>query len=271
VEVDGLTRSYLVHVPPGYDAGKATPVVLIFHGVSGTGAVMAGACGLNTKADSAGFVAVYPDGTGPDRTITYWSAGSRPAFVNDVKFVAKLLDDLGTAMNVDPKRVFATGMSNGGFMCYKLAAELSSRIAAIAPVAGSLAIENPSPGRPVPVMHFHGTADTMVPFDGPTEFARKDIKFRSVDDTVKTWARLDGCSEEPKTTLLPDTAGDGTSVIEKVYGPGKQGAEVVLIEIENGGHTWPGLQPPSDLLGKSTANISANDLMWDFFQKHPMQ
>ena len=274
LQVDGRTRSYLVHIPPGYDAAKpaeGTPVVLVFHGASTNGAMMAQFSGLNTKADSAGFVAVYPNGTGVDDLLLLWNAGSRPSTVDDVKFVDKLLDDLAAVVHVDPKRVYATGLSNGGFMCYRLAAELANRIAAIAPVAGSLAIDNPHPARPVPVMHFHGTADTLVPFNGPSRWMWHGLKFVSVEQTIKTWVKLDGCPDEPKVTTIPDTAGDGMPVVKKVYGPGTEGAEVVLFVIENGGHTWPGQQVPIGFVGKSTANISANDLMWDFFQKHPMK
>jgi polyhydroxybutyrate depolymerase len=156
-------------------------------------------------------------------------------------------------------------------MVYRLAAELSDRIAAIAPVSGTLCVEQPNPKRPVPVIHFHGAADTIVPFNGPNGRTPRFLKFQSVDSTVRTWAKLDGCPEEPKITKLPDTAKDGTTVTRKVYGPGKEGAEVVLYVIEGGGHTWPGQEPMVGFLGKSTKNISANDLIWEFFQKHPMK
>ena len=140
------TRSYLVHVPPKYDPQKPTPVVLVLHGAAMNGAMMVPFCGMNEKADEAGFVAVYPNGTGAGRSVPdlerRWirrQSGERKP--DDVKFIASLLDDLATVVNVDPKRVYATGMSNGGMMCYRLAAELSDRIAAVAPVAGTMAID----------------------------------------------------------------------------------------------------------------------------------
>ena len=271
--VDGKSRSYLVHVPPGYDTAKSAPVVLVFHGAMTNGPMMVKFCGLNKTADSAGFVAVYPNGVGLGSSILFFNAGgvARPMgqSTNDVKFVAELLDDLAKVMNVDALRVYATGMSNGGMMCYRLAAELSDRIAAIAPVSGTQAVEECNPKRPVPVIHFHGTDDTIVPFGGPNQRTPKSLKFKSVDDTTKLWARLDGCPAEPTITDLPDTAKDLTSVKKMVYGPGKDGAEVVLFVIKGGGHTWPGQTPPVKFLGKSTKNISANDLIWDFFQRHP--
>jgi polyhydroxybutyrate depolymerase len=162
-------------------------------------------------------------------------------------------------------------MSNGGMMCYRLAAELSDRIAAIAPVAGTMAIDNYNPKRPVSVMHFHGTADKMVPFGGPSGRTPKFLGFKSVEDTIKICAKANGCPEKPGVVTLPDKAGDGTPITKKTYGPGKDGSEVVLFTIEGGGHTWPGQQPPVGFIGKSTKNISANDLIWEFFGKHPMK
>jgi hypothetical protein len=120
-------------------------------------------------------------------------------------------------------------------------------------------------------MHFHGTADTFVPFNGPDVRTPKFMNMKSVEDSVRMWVNLDGCPEKPETTKLPDTAKDGTTVTRKVYGPGKDGAEVILYVIEGGGHTWPGQNPIVGFLGKSTGNIVANDLIWEFFEKHPMK
>jgi polyhydroxybutyrate depolymerase len=233
---------------------------------------MARFCGLSEKADQAGFVAVYANGTGSTPLFLYWDAGGvRGRVSDDVGYVANLLDDLATVVNVDPKRVFATGMSNGAMMCYRLAAELSDRIAAIAAVAGTMAIEDCRPRRPVPVLHFHGTKDGLVLFGGPDERTPKNIKFLAVEDSIRAWVRINGCPETPLVTELPDLVPEGTSVRRKAYGPGKGDSEVVLYVIEGGGHTWPGRDPRSFILGKSTRDISANDLIWEFFQKHPMR
>lgn len=275
IKVGELDRSYLVHVPPQYDPQKPTPVVLVLHGAGTNGQITVSFCGLNKKADEAGFVAVYPNGTGLAGLMLTWNSGgfrgNGPSNADDVGFIAKVLDDLATVVNADPKRVYATGMSNGGMMCYRLAAELSDRIAAIAPVAGTMAIDGYNPKRPVPVVHFHGTADRIVPFGGPGGRTPRFLGFKSVEETVEVCAKANGCPEKPNTVKLPDKAGDGTSVTRKTYGPGKEGSEVVLFVIEGGGHTWPGQQPPVGLIGKSTKNISANDLIWEFFEKHPMK
>lgn len=276
LKMGDVDRSYLVHVPPTYDASKPTPVILVLHGAGTNGQITVFFTGLNKKANAAGFVAVYPNGTGLANLLLTWNSGGFPGDwseeqPDDVAFVSKLLDDLATVVNVDPKRVYATGMSNGGMMCYRLAAELSNRIAAIAPVAGTLAIDKYDPKRPVPVMHFHGTADKAVPFGGSDGKTPGFVSFKSVDETIRLVARANGCLQDSKTEGLPDKAGDGTKVTKKTYGPGKDGAEVVLFVIEGGGHTWPGRQPPVRFIGKSTKNISANDLIWDFFEKHPMK
>src|SRR5262249_2574796 len=160
------------------------------------------------------------------------------------------------------------GMSNGAMMCYRLASELSDRIAAIAPVSGTMATERCLNRRPVPVLHFHGTKDPLVSFGGPNEYVSKSLTFKSVHDSVLSWARANGCPETPEVADAPDLADDGTAVQRKVYGPGKDGSEVVLYVIRGGGHTWPGRDPRTILLGKSTKDISANDLIWDFFRKH---
>ena len=275
LQVDGRERSYLVHIPPKHDPKKPTPVVLVFHGGGTNAQIMVRFCGMNKKSDEVGFVAVYPNGTGTADLFLTWNAGGfqgpnadkRP---NDVKFVSMLLDDVTTVVNVDSKRVYATGMSNGGMMCYRLGAELSDRIAAIAPVSGTMAIPDYKPKRPVPVMHFHGTTDNIVPFNGPSKGTPKFLTFKSVEETIRLCAKANGCPETPVVEDLPDKADDGTKAKQKTFGPGKDGAEVVLVEIEGGGHTWPGQEPPVGFIGKSTKDISANDLMWEFFKKHPM-
>ena len=272
--VDGRERSYLVHIPQGYDPKQPTPVVLALHGTGMTGGMMVWFSGLNKTSDKNGFIVVYPSslGTVP---LSVWNAGGFRGILaqgqaDDVAFMRKLLDDLATVVNVDQKRVYACGISNGGMMCYRLAAEMSDRIAAIAPVAGTIAIEESKPQRPVPVIHFHGTKDNIVPYvkkEGKSEFF---IKFTGVHDSIQTWVKLNGCKESATLDILSQDA-DELRVTRKTYGGGKDDAEVVLIAIEEGGHTWPGQKSPVFFTGKTALNISANDLMWEFFVKHPMK
>jgi polyhydroxybutyrate depolymerase len=271
--VGGLNRTYLVHIPMGYDSTKPEPVVLALHGAAMTGSMMVRFSGLNETSEKNNFIVVYPNGTGfgPIQT---WNAGGLPPKMtkgkpNDVEFIGKVLDDLSTRTNVDAKRVYACGMSNGAMMCYRLAAEMSDRIAAIAPVAGTLAIPESHPKRPVPVLHFHGSADPIVPFDHATT-KPSFMKLRSVDESIQTWVNLDGCDDKPTEDVLSKD-GDDMKVTRKIYSGGKNGSEVVLVTIDGGGHTWPGQKPPVEFIGKSAMNISADDLIWEFFQKHPMK
>jgi polyhydroxybutyrate depolymerase len=162
-------------------------------------------------------------------------------------------------------------MSNGAMMAYRLASELSGRVAAIAAVAGTMATEDCRPQRPVPVLHFHGTLDEYVPFaggKGPRSIS--GAHHRSVEQTIGAWVRANGCREEPTIEELPDRAKDGLKVTRRTYAGGRDGAEVVLVVIEGGGHTWPGRQPGTRVLGRTTMSVSANDLIWDFFQRHPL-
>jgi polyhydroxybutyrate depolymerase len=267
-------RTYLVHIPKDYDPKMPAPVVLALHGAAMNGSMMVWFSGLNKKSDEAGFIVVYPSGTGTGPFLT-WNAGGfkgkmAEGRADDVAFIGKLLDDLATVVKVDEKRVYASGMSNGGMMCYRLAAELSDRIAAIAPVAGTIAIDESKPKRPVPVIHFHGTKDTFVPFEMAKGKTPKFMKLKGVEDSIQTWVKLNGCDEKPKTETLSKD-GDEMKVTRKTYGGGKDGSEVVLVVIEDGGHTWPGMTPPASFMGKSAKNISANDLMWEFFQKHKLK
>lgn len=277
ITVDELKRTHWIHVPTKYDAKQPTPVVLALHGAMMDAKMMESFTGLSGAADKHGFIVVYPNGTGPGGILQTWNAGLFPGELNkqkadDVKYLAKVLDDVESVCNVDRKRVYVTGLSNGGMMSYRLASELADRIAAIAPVAGTMAVEKYQPSRPISVVHFHGTKDTFVPYNGPAN--KKDtpvfLRFRSVDDTIKTCLKANGCDEAAKETEIDMTA-DKIKVIRKDYGKGKLGSEVVLYVIENGGHVWPGMTFGLALLGQSTKNISANEVMWDFFRRHTLK
>lgn len=268
-------RAYIVHVPRSGDGTRPLPVVFAFHGGGSNAAQMVDFCGLDEKADQEGFLVVYPSGTGRTEQLLTWNAGNCCGYaahekVDDVAFVRELLDDLSKVARLDADRVYATGMSNGGMMAYRLAAELSERIAAIAPVSGPMGIDACHPKRPVPVMHFHGIDDKFAPFKGGRgERSLSQTDFHSVEFSIDCWVKTNECQAEPVVKQESAQVEDGTQVTRKTWGRGKHGAEVVLIEIAGGGHTWPGRKPPLLFLGKSTKNISANDEMWEFFKKHP--
>lgn len=256
-----LDRTVHVHVPTSYEPTKRIPVVLDFHGFTSSGAQQAAYSGLDAKADTAGFVAVHPEGTG---AVQSWNAGvccgvAATLDTADVDFAAAILDELEKELCIDTKRVFATGMSNGGFLSHRLACELSHRIAAIAPVAGVIGVTDCAPSRSVSVMQFHGTADTIVPYGGNPVSG-----FPSVADTIAGWSARNGCTDTPKETF----AKDDVTCMTQVQCNG--GAEVTLCTVDLGGHTWPGATLSVYGLGKTTQAINANDAMWDFFQKHPL-
>ena len=201
LDVDKRTRSYIVHVPPGYDGKKPIPVVLAFHGGGSNAEQMVRFCGLNEKADKEGFLVVYPNGTGRLEKLLTFNGGNCCGYamnqkVDDVAFTRALLDDLAKVAKVDPKRVYATGMSNGAIMAYRLASELSDRIAAIAPVAGPMGTETCNPKRPVPVIHFHGTDDQNAPFKGGKgKNSISGTNFYSVDHSIRAWVKANGCKD----------------------------------------------------------------------------
>jgi polyhydroxybutyrate depolymerase len=272
ITVDGRERSYLLHVPPSHTA--PTAVVLAFHGATSNGRLMEQFSGLSAKADTAGFVVVYPNGTGNLPNVLTWNGGCCCGYavnhaVDDVAFVRALLDDLACAVPIDPARIYAAGMSNGAHMAYRLACELNDQITAIATVAGAMALDECRPLRPIPVLHIHGTDDQFAPFHGgrgPRSIYGTHA--RSVEDTIRTWVRINGCAETPTITTEPPHVDDGTRIVRQVYAPCAGGAEVVLIIVEGGGHTWPGRPPLPAALGKSTANLDANDAIWEFMTRH---
>ena len=277
ITVDDLKRHHRIHVPPKYDPKKPAAVVLALHGAAMFDELMEAFTGLSKTADEHNFIVVYPNGTGPGGVLQTWNAGLFPGELNkmkadDVKYLGKVLDDVESAFKVDKKRVYATGLSNGGMMCYRLASEMSDRIAAIAPVAGTMAIEKFEPKRPVSVVHFHGTSDKLVPYKGPE--IKKDMpsymKFRSVDDTIAACVKANGSDGKMTETEIAVKV-DKINVKRRDFGKCKDGAEVVLYVIEKGGHTWPGVDFMPAFLGVSTRNISANEVMWEFFKKHPMK
>lgn len=271
---DGMNRTYLLHVPKGYEPAQATPVVLVLHGATMNGSSMAWLSGMQDTGDKHTFITVFPSGTGPGILLT-WNAGAFPNAlfknkVDDVGYIGSVLDDVEKAAHVDGKRVFACGMSNGGMMCYRLAAEMSDRIAAIAAVSGTLALETIDSKRPVSVLHFHGTKDILVPFDGPKlDPSAKLFLFKSVEDSLKPFIALAGCAEKGETSELP-CKDEKLKIACRRHNGGKDGSEVCLITIEGGGHTWPGRETNPAFLGATALDLNANEVIWEFFRKHPL-
>lgn len=274
IQMGSLRRSYLVP-PVVFPQGGAKALLFVLHGGGGSGRVVE-RLGFSALADREGFVVVYLDAVNGN-----WNDGrnaqsirAQREHVDDVGFVAALIATLTKEFDIDPRRVYSTGISNGGFMSHRLAVEMSDRITAIAPVAGGLALplrERFGPRTPVSVLIINGTADRLVPFQGG-RVARNRGEMVSVPETVRLWVTHNRCPSQPNITLLPDRdPADGTRVRRSMYGPCAGKTDVVLYTVEGGGHTWPGGKQylPIALIGRVNRDIDATQLIWEFFDSHP--
>lgn len=257
---DGLERSYLLYVPASYDPAQPAPLVLSMHGFSSNPTQQVSFSQWNPLADEYGFIVAYPQGTGfPLR----WNSGANPfaprETTDDVGFIGVLIDTLSSSLCIDLTRVYATGLSNGGGMSNRLACELADRITAIGGVAGAYsALPECQPSRPVPVIAFHGTDDTIVPYEGTTG---QRFGLPPIEDWAAEWAGRNGCD------LAPQPLAD----IGAVSGVEYTGCEapVTLYTVHGGGHTWPGGEDQIALfVGETNRDVNASAMMWDFFQQY---
>lgn len=258
---DGLDRTYRLYVPESVKARPA--VVLVLHGGFGVGegAIQQGR--WDTAADEHGFVVVAPDGRNRS-----WNAGDccGPAKANDVDdvgFLLAVIDEVLRTVQGDDGRVYATGISNGGMMSYRLACEAANTFAAIAPVAADLVVDDCTPSRPISLLHIHGLADHNVPFDGgiPTKtFQPNPPTYKPVRDGVDVVARADHCKRTTKKT-------SGALTTER-WKRCRKGTDVQLITIEGGGHSWPGGERMSQLLDPPSDALDATARIVRFFDTH---
>lgn len=256
----GLDREYMLYVPTSYTGEDARPLVVNLHGHSSSAGEQAIYSGLPLKAEEEGFIVVTPQGTGdePHWNFTTVEAGAP----DDVAFTSDLLDKLESELCIDTSRVYVAGISNGAAMSVTLACFLSDRIAAIAPVAGLFLFPGCPSTHPVSVIAFHGTDDRLVPFEGGS-VSESALNVPPIEDSANQWAVHNGCPDSP-------TEEQATEHVRLVRYEGcDQGAAVELYVVEGGGHTWPGalIDIP---FGATTHEISATDLMWSFFEAHPI-
>jgi polyhydroxybutyrate depolymerase len=278
-----LRRSYLVHVPPQAFT-RAVPVVLSFHGGGSNAEVMRTYTRMDIAADRDGYIVVYPNGSsGFQGRFLTWNAGNccGPAValnIDDVGFSLAVLDDLAGRARIDAARIYATGLSNGAMMAYRLAAEASHRIAAVAGVAGAMSLQRFKPARPVPVLHIHSMQDHIARFDGgfglPTTIADTRSMHTSVEEMLRRWLDHNGCPLKPAvletTQGAASTLDEPHSVIRRVHRPCREGVEVVLLQLGGGvGHVWPGgvRDYNPQFLGTGTAVIDANTEIWRFVSR----
>lgn len=266
---NNLPRGSLMHVPSSYDPTKGTMLVVNYHGFTSDALQQIVLSRMNASADKHGYIVAYPQGVARS-----WNAGSCCGTawtdsVDDVQFTRDLLALITKDWCIDPKRIYATGFSNGGFLSHRLACEMADVFAAVAPVSGVLGVDAKecNPSRPMPIIDFHGTSDPIVPYNGGTPIVPIDLgpilAFRSVADSMSIWRQKDGC------------LGQGTIIYQKgdatctSWGSCSAGVEVVHCKIDDGGHTWPG-GVPIPFVGKTSTDISATESMYNFFTAHPM-
>jgi len=259
-------RRYLVYTPASYDSqpGKSYPVVFNFHGGGMTMAEQMLYTGMNRAADRHGFIVVYPSGIKQD-----WNVGFGMPYLegtDDTAFTEALLAKLKQDYRVDATRVYATGLSRGGFFALRLAADLPHLFAAVASVGGPTpepVVQHHTKSGKVGVLLVHGTADKVVAYGG------KPTGYLSAEESYGYWAKRNGIVATDANRRVIDTdATDGTSVTWQEQGNGQQ--SVALLTVRDGGHTWPGADPfnVGHPLGKTTRDIDGNDVIWRFFEKH---
>ncbi|MBK7296131.1 MAG: prolyl oligopeptidase family serine peptidase [Flavobacteriales bacterium] len=260
---DGLQRDYKIYVPAIYQPGTAVPVVFNFHGYTSDNFQQSLYADFRLIADTANFIIVLPNGTLDPQGNRFWDTFGLGQ-VDDLGFVAALLDTLSLQYTIDADRVYSTGMSNGGFMSYDLACFQSDRFAAIASVTGTmitprLAACNAT--HPTPVMQIHGTADPTVNYGGGGGFV-------GIEDLVQHWVQFNNCSATPVITDVPNVnTTDGCTAQHYVYSGGDLGSSVEFFKIIGGGHTWPGAP---FIVGVTNLDINACKEIWRFFNQYTL-
>jgi len=279
LEHQGRTRTWHLYVPPGHDPSKPAPLVLALHGGGGTGERFDRSTNgsVTREAERRGWLVVFPDGVdkgwNDGREIhTRRDVGRKD--VDDVGFLAKLVERLVGSHGVDPARVYAMGISNGGFMSFRLGVDLAEKIAAIAPVTANMTpfLAGRKPARPMPVLVLNGTADPLVPYDGGhvRVLGQDRGAVLSTEASIRWWVERNGCPSTFTRAWLPDRARDGTRVEVVTHADCAAGTEVVLYRIVGGGHTWPGGQQylPRLLVGRVCRDIDGTRTIFDFFARH---
>lgn len=257
----GLQRTYRVYVPTVYNPAVSTPLIINLHGYGSNNIQQELYSNFKPIADTAGFILVHPNGT-PDASNTlHWNTFGTSS-VDDVGFLSALIDTLSTQLNINQSRVYATGMSNGGFMSFQLACQLGNKIAAIASVTGTMTVTNLGtcqPARPLPVMQIHGTADATVPYLG-------NFFFVPVQNLLNFWVGVNGTSATPVIYQLPDiNPNDGCTAERHTYTGGTNGTQIIHYKVIGGGHSWPGA--PINI-NVTNMDFSASAEIWRFFRQY---
>lgn len=304
---DGLARKYLSHVPKKYNNKIKTPLIIALHGGAGNAKDSPAFFHLNPKADQEGFILAYPEGTGKDlagKHFGSWNAGrccspAKDENIDDVGFIRSMIAKLKTDFNIDEKRIYVTGFSNGAQMAFRLACEMSEEIAAVAPGGSVGSYDTCNPKRPVPIFFFHGKADTVSPYEGGPECGvaiadflismglpaeRNPFFCEGNEAYIAKWRKFNGCSDVSKLTFKNGNAACNT------YDQCNNKAEITFCKVEGMGHIWPG--PNADYgnvevcndrpngimckgwkktMGPLSSDLDANKMIWDFFKKYSLK
>jgi len=281
LDVGGLQREYVVHIPPQYDSSHPLPVVLMYHGGGGESWSAMLETGWPGKSDEVGFFVVFPEGLRPnpfsparfEGNAQTWNDGSGHFYagrhhVDDISFTRALLDDLASRYVIDQQRIYATGFANGASFAFRVGMELPDRIAAIAPVASSgLRLRSPLPmSHPVSLLLIQGGNDPLNPVEGGNIIASGELDPRPpIRDSLETWTRMLNCPPQP------NAESDEDGLKTTTWQPCRDGSEVEFLVVAGMGHTWPGGRSllPEPLVGMTSNRIRAVDVIWDFFARHP--
>ena len=271
LEHGGYNRTYEYYIPSGYAGSEAVPLLFSFHGLGSRGVEQIYLSNFTALAEQEGFIAVFPNSTELEG-VRWWNVGvtGYPQVledVDDVGFVAELIDWFDSGYNIDQTRIYATGMSNGAMFTYYVDINLPGTFAGIAAVTSTMTINlfNEEPASPVTVIVMMGTNDPLVPYDGGGWVG-------SVNTTIDFWIEVNQTSTEPEVTVWEPTEEDPTRVIRYVYSGGRNGAEVILYKVEGGGHLWfggPQYYPPA-IIGHNTYHIDASEKIWEHLKDHEL-
>lgn len=261
IVVDNVNRSYIIYIPEIYDGSSAVPLIINYHGLGSNAFEQMAYGDFRPLAEEEGFIVAHPTGT-TYLGFTHWNVGgfTLGSPTDDVRFTQALLEQIKQDYNIDTGRVYATGMSNGGFMSFKLACDMAQDFAAVASVTGSMTtdmIAACSPSSPMPVLQFHGTADATVSYNGiePWNVA--------IPEVLSFWVEQNRTNSEAQVRRLIDFNPDDENFIDHfVYAGGNNGSVVEHYRINNGSHSWPGTS-----FGEANRDINATDLIWEFFKR----
>lgn len=266
ITVNGIKRRYVVHLPPAYDHNKPVPLIFMLHG-GGASPEYPGDYHLADAADAKGYITIYPEGMKRG-----WNDGREISgrTADDVGFISAVIDEAAHDYNIDRKRVYSTGMSNGGFMSFTLGCRLADKIAAIAPVAGSMShftLDACKPARKISVLMINGTGDPLVKYEGGPVRGRGDSE--PITKVADFWRKQECRNAQAEAKQLRDRNGNDSSTV-KVETVSCAGTEVINYTVEGGGHTWPGGAQylPQMVIGPVNRDMDASQVIVDFFARH---